>query len=594
MAFEGRFAYDRDENGGPLMNCMTIIAGKAASATGRVMVGHNEDDGGHVMARHAYVPARDWPEGVNLPAEEECAVIEQVAHTLGYFWMECRVDRRGLSNSDSFFNERGVFIVSNSMGTSRESMENQACLTDGGLAYNLRRVLAERATSARDGVKILIEMVEKWGYAPSGRAYTIADKDEAFMIQIVHGRHYIGARVPDDHMVVMPNYYNFHTLHDCPEMFYSPDIVEYAEKMGWYQPAIPGDTSDFDFAKAYQAPQEYKGARNLMRQKHGQRLALGRDWNAEKEGFPFSILAARKIDLRLMADILCTHYEGTCDCWETFGPGASPHDVASTRTICTGTTLESMICDFQEEPALTVIYTAYGRPCEVPYVPTHPLMGVVDGLEEAGDAAKRLENHLKADPAALSSRFDFWHRLRRVESALEMVYSGERWTVNKTLSRLFVEAQEVNIVATRQASQLRKAGKADEAQKLLRNADREFLDRAVRTMEGLPLRKAEMAPPAPVSLTEMPEEITVAFEAPFEPTEKQMVFGLTHTDVRLRYAPVRMGSLRKVAEHRYEAVFPTEPFREYLHFAGKYDFVLGGLAADEQPFASLCTVEIRA
>ena len=45
-------AFDLDAFGNTPMNCMTLIAGKAASATGHVLVGHNEDDGGHVVVRH--------------------------------------------------------------------------------------------------------------------------------------------------------------------------------------------------------------------------------------------------------------------------------------------------------------------------------------------------------------------------------------------------------------------------------------------------------------------------------------------------------------------------------------------------------------
>lgn len=52
-----------------MMNCMTVIAGKAVSASGRVLVAHNEDDPGHVIARHAIVPAADHAAGELVPAE---------------------------------------------------------------------------------------------------------------------------------------------------------------------------------------------------------------------------------------------------------------------------------------------------------------------------------------------------------------------------------------------------------------------------------------------------------------------------------------------------------------------------------------------
>ena len=98
---------DRDK-----MNCMTLIAGKNASATGRVLVAHNEDDGGFVVVRHGWVPAQDWAAGSVMPAEEGCAEIPQVSHTLGYYWTEYRKDTCGLTTADGFVNERGVVIVS--------------------------------------------------------------------------------------------------------------------------------------------------------------------------------------------------------------------------------------------------------------------------------------------------------------------------------------------------------------------------------------------------------------------------------------------------------------------------------------------------
>ena len=209
-----------------------------------------------------------------MPAEEGCALLPQVAHTLGYYWVEYRKDVMGLSNADGFVNERGVVIVSNSMGTSREGMENADCVKDGGIAFNLRRALAERAQTARDGARILMELIDEWGYAPSGRDY-------------------MGARVPDDAIAVMPNHFNLHGLTDYPEQFYPADVVTYAIARGWYTPAKNGDFSDFDFARAYQAEDEFFGPRNVMRQKNGLRIALDRPWSGEKEGMPWPLPARR-------------------------------------------------------------------------------------------------------------------------------------------------------------------------------------------------------------------------------------------------------------------------------------------------------------
>jgi len=220
------------------LNCMTIVVGKDVSATGRVMVGHNEDDIGRCVVRHGYVEAAEWPEGTVLPAETGRAAIPQVESTFGYYWSQVRDANRGFSGADIFLNENGVCIVSNNNAESKENILDESRLTDGGIEYNVRRIVSERATSARDALNIIIELMEEWGYAPSGRAYTVADSEEAFMIQIASGRRYIAARIPDDMVVAIPNHYTFHGINDVEEMYYSEDLISHAIEMNLCKPAV--------------------------------------------------------------------------------------------------------------------------------------------------------------------------------------------------------------------------------------------------------------------------------------------------------------------------------------------------------------------
>ena len=90
-----------------MMNCMTVIVGKAVSASGRVLVAHNEDDPGHVIVRHAIVPAADHASGELIPAEKGLARIPQVPHTLGYYWVEYVEDEGGVTAADAYLNECG-------------------------------------------------------------------------------------------------------------------------------------------------------------------------------------------------------------------------------------------------------------------------------------------------------------------------------------------------------------------------------------------------------------------------------------------------------------------------------------------------------
>lgn len=56
--------FDLDAFGNVPMNCMTLIAGSAASATGHVLVGLNEDDRRSPSScATAMFPLRDWAAG---------------------------------------------------------------------------------------------------------------------------------------------------------------------------------------------------------------------------------------------------------------------------------------------------------------------------------------------------------------------------------------------------------------------------------------------------------------------------------------------------------------------------------------------------
>ena len=589
--------FDLDAFGNVPMNCMTLIAGRAASATGHVLVGHNEDDGGHIVVRHGYVPPRDWAAGAAMPAEKGCAAIPQAAHTLGYYWVEYRKDETGLSNADGFVNECGVVITSNSMGTSREGVENTECVKDGGIAYNLRRALAERAQTARDGARILMELVDEWGYAPSGRAYTIADKDEAFMFQLARGRHYMGARVPDDAIAVMPNHFNLHGLSDYPEQFYPADLVTYAVSRGWYKPAKNGDFSDFDFAKAYQAEDEFFGPRNVMRQKNGLRIALDRPWSVEKEGMPFCVKANRPVTAQMMAEILSTHYEGTRDCCAHFGPGLSPHDASSIRYICTGTTLESDLFILRGEPKLTTVMSSFGRPCQLPYIALHPLLAQPEALDPMADAGEKMETHLRPEDGASCWKDTPWWRLRAFETQAEMTFSAVTDELRALLRRMLEQGLESDAQLCEKLAALLSDGQEAEARMLAEQADENALLSAQHTLEDYARASfTAVRLSLPANLAVQPQEgerVHAVFHTEHTPVENAMILGVVHTNTKLAFAPVIPGTLQNIGGGAYAAEFDAVRLSSVVEYAGRYMLALGGRFADGQPFAGLAEAQFH-
>lgn len=229
--------------------CSTVVVGKNASATGNILVGHNEDNDSRIITSQYWVPAADHPAGEVIEYEPDAAKIPQVPHTYGYYWSQT-LHPAGYSYSDGFVNENGVSLASNQ---SYETYDKDEAVKDGGVGYAIRRIVAERAKNARDGVNIAIDLVKKYGYRAAGRVYTIADKDEAWQLNLIRGGRYLAKKIGDNEVLYIANAYTLGPVDvNAPDVISSPDLIEHAIKMGTYKPKKEGDYSDFNFREAYQ------------------------------------------------------------------------------------------------------------------------------------------------------------------------------------------------------------------------------------------------------------------------------------------------------------------------------------------------------
>ncbi len=134
------------------------------------------------------------------------------------------------------------------------SREDKPELTDGGIGYMLRRLVAERARTAREGVLLAGKLVERFGYIDSGRTYIIADPDEGWLFCVVNGKHWLARRVPDNEVAMVANTYTIRAvnLRNKANFLASADIVDYAKSRGWYDPQTDGP---FDFRQGLCQPE---------------------------------------------------------------------------------------------------------------------------------------------------------------------------------------------------------------------------------------------------------------------------------------------------------------------------------------------------
>ena len=366
--------------------CTAVVVGKKASATGRVIVAHNEDNGGNVFVRHALVPARDYRPGDVMAQEPECAKLPQGTHSYGYFWSEVKCRDKRPPAGDMMCNENGVIVFSNNGGWQREWLGEKGTLPDegecsrldeGGVGHNLRRAVAERARTAREGVAIATNLVSRYGYTQASRIFTIADKDEAWVVEVIKGRRYVARRCPDDAVLVHPNCLSVREIR-------SDDIVS---------ANIEPKRTGFDFTKAYQGPRTWRSPYNRYRWKHLYDAVCGTD--LPFDDYPFSVVPKRPVTVEMIQAGLRSHYEGTPDAVR------NPHGgIAKDRPVplCRQTTVESFVCAFGATPAETELAVATGRPCETPYVICRPFAGqLVPDCVCGEEAVARLDGHCRPD-----------------------------------------------------------------------------------------------------------------------------------------------------------------------------------------------------
>ena len=367
--FGGALALALASIAGGALACSTVIVGKDASATGRIIVGHNEDNGGRILSAQYWMPAADHPAGETITFEKAAAKIPQVAHTLGFYWTET-MSPTGASFSDGFLNEKGVLVTSNACSGIYD--DDMMPLKDGGIGYGIRRLVAERAGSAAEGVEIAIGLLKEFGYFSQGRTYTIADADKAWQIAIHQGDTWVAHKVADDEVVYIPNNFMMDKVDatDTEHWRVAPGTIERAIKNGRYKPAEPGVYKDFNYrvavAPAARRASEVNSNRNTLAWEYitGKKIT-------DPEAFPYSATPAKKLSVSDVKAILRLHEKEIGD-----DEGWYHH---KSTGVCRATTHESLVVEFEKTPLMIRGWRSMARPCESPFVPFYPLAGPASG-----------------------------------------------------------------------------------------------------------------------------------------------------------------------------------------------------------------------
>jgi dipeptidase len=352
--------------------CYTVVAGKKATVDGAVLFAHNEDDGSRRLFNLWQVPGQSHQSGERVMFTHGGS-IPQVAETWGFSWIES-VDQ---NFSDFYMNEWGVTLASNACGSKVQDAE----LTDGGIGFMLRRIVAQRAKTAREGVEIAGRLLDRFGYASqgsTGRTLVIADKNEAWLMDILPGKYWVAERVPDDAVVLQPNIYVIRSVDfkDTANFITSKkDIRKYAMKHHWYHPK---KNKVFDFSyifSDFRAPHFAERGYDT-RQWRGQEIISGKKITvaeAKKSGLPFSVKPNHKLKPADLMRLLRDHYEGTV--YDVSQDRKGNPNSSNERTICYKTTQVSLVAQLRPDMPKemgAVLWLSFGRPDVNTYIPFYP------------------------------------------------------------------------------------------------------------------------------------------------------------------------------------------------------------------------------
>jgi len=315
--------------------CFSIVAGKGASVDGHVIVAHNEDDGPPQVVNHTKIPRQYHAPGAKVKLRNG-GELDHLKTTWSYLWSELP----GMNFSDSYINEWGLCITSDNC----PSREDKPDLTNGGIGYMLRRLVAERAKTAREGVLLAGKLVERFGYIASGRTYIISDPSEGWLFCVVQGKHWLARRVPDNEVAIVANTYTIRqvNLADPDNFLACEDIITYAQSRNWYDPAKDGP---FDFAAAYASPGSAAHPSNLGRQWQGLTylksvpITFGPD-------MPFSLMPRHPVKVADFMQIL-RHARNTVRQTTENQTDCPPNN---TCRICSDITQTSFVAQLRQDP----------------------------------------------------------------------------------------------------------------------------------------------------------------------------------------------------------------------------------------------------
>ena len=295
--------------------CTNFIVTKGASTDGSVMVTYAADshqlygalykhNGGKQKSKMLAV--NEWDTGRYLGLIEQAPVTYSTVGNM---------------------NEHSLIITETTYGGRHELEDKNGIMDYGSLIY----IALQRAKTAREAIAVIVELANKYGYASSGESFSIADANEAWIMELIgkgskldakgnnlrKGIVWVARRIPDGYVSGHANQARISTfpLNDKENCLYAADVISFAREMGYFN----GKDEEFSFCDAY-APADFGALRGCEARVWAffRTVAEGMDQYTDyamghnpKNRMPLWVKPSKKVSPKQVFDAMRDHYEGT-------------------------------------------------------------------------------------------------------------------------------------------------------------------------------------------------------------------------------------------------------------------------------------------
>jgi dipeptidase len=305
--------------------CTNFIVTKGASTDGSVMVTYAADSHYLYGALYRYVPAKrpsttmpihDWDSGKYLGDIAQAPVTYATVGNM---------------------NEHSLIITETTWGGLPQLEDPNGKIDYGSLIYTT----LQRAKTARQAIATIAELANTYGYASSGESFSIADANEAWIMELIgkgnstndpsrKGIVWVAYRIPDGCISAHANQARITTINfnDPENCLYSEDVISFARKEGLFE----GDDKDFSFCDTY-APADFGALRGCEARVWSffRTFTEGMDKYIDyalgvnpQNKMPLWVKPTAKIAPKQLFDAMRDHYEGTpMDMTTDIGAGGS-------------------------------------------------------------------------------------------------------------------------------------------------------------------------------------------------------------------------------------------------------------------------------